>query len=237
MKIAIIGFGKMGKTIESLAKERGHEVVLKISSSNKEDFSPQNLQAVDVAIEFSTPEAGYSNVKKCIENGVRTVSGTTGWIDKLPVINDLTTQNKTGFIYASNFSLGVNLFFALNENLAQLMHNHPKYKATVEEIHHTSKKDSPSGTGITIAEQIIEHTHYKKWVNSPSDTDQTLPIISKRIDPAPGTHTVSYTSEIDTISINHTAHSRKGFALGAVIAAEWLHHKEGVFTMRDVLNL
>jgi 4-hydroxy-tetrahydrodipicolinate reductase len=226
----------MGKVIEQLALERGHEISLKINRSNLNEFTQDKLKSTDVAIEFSTPEVGFLNVKQLIEWGVPTISGTTGWKDKLDEINALAEQNKVGFIYASNFSLGVNLFFALNEYLAKLMRDQP-YSPEIEEIHHTSKKDSPSGTAISLAEQIMATTSFKGWTNDTSDQDNIIPILSKRIDPAPGTHTVTYNSEIDTISINHTAHTRKGFALGSIIAAEWIVNKHGVFTMKDVLGL
>ena len=236
MNIAIIGYGKMGKVIEKLALERGHHITVKINSSNIGDFNKQYLTGTDVAIEFSTPEVGYENVKHLIDWGIPTVSGTTGWKDKLRDINILAKQKETGFIYASNFSLGVNLFFALNEYLAVLM-NDKAYNVSVEEIHHTSKKDSPSGTAITLAEQIISNSSYMSWVNNDSDQNKTIPIVSKRENPAPGTHTISYKSSIDTINIQHIAHSREGFALGAILAAEWIIGKTGVHTMKEVLGI
>ncbi len=237
MNIAIVGYGKMGKIIERIALERGHEVSLKIGSKNRDDLNPINLSKCDVVIEFSTPESGFQNVHQCIDSGIPTISGTTGWLDKLEQIHDLTKVRNTAFLYASNFSLGVNLFFALNTKLAELMKPFPQYSAQIEEIHHTSKKDSPSGTGITLAEQVIDHSAYDKWVNHDKPEQNELSIISKRIDPAPGTHIISYSSVIDTIDIKHTAHSREGFALGAVIAAEWIAGKVGIFSMKDVLGL
>ncbi len=237
MKIAIIGYGKMGKLIESIALERGHEIVLKIGGNNLEEFTPINIQKADIAIEFSLPETGYNNVKKCIKSGVSVISGTTGWTAKLSEIESLAYDQKIGFIYASNFSLGVNLFFALNNQLSRMMQNHSAYRPSIEEIHHTSKKDSPSGTAITLANQIISNSSYKTWKNEGKVNPDELQIQSKRIDPAPGIHTVSYDSLIDSIQIKHTAHSRNGFALGAVIAAEWMFGKKGVFTMQDVLEL
>jgi 4-hydroxy-tetrahydrodipicolinate reductase len=237
MQIAIIGYGKMGKLIGEIAEERGHQIVLKVGRNNVSDFNSTNIKKADIAIEFSTPEAGYENVKKCLRNGVSIISGTTGWNDKLIEIQDLAIDKEVGFIYASNFSLGVNLFFALNSYLAKLMEPHSNYATEIEEIHHTSKKDSPSGTAITLAEQIIANSEYENWDNINHKDSAGLPIISKRIDPAPGTHKVTYSSVIDDISIQHTAHTRKGFALGAVLAAEWLFNKKGVYTMKDVLGL
>lgn len=237
MNIGIIGYGKMGKLIEKIALERGHQVLLRISGSNLDHFTEDRLKELDVAIEFSLPETGYDNVTKCINAGISTISGTTGWTDKLPEINQLALQKEVGFIYASNFSLGVNLFFSLNDKLAKMMKTQTAYQTSLEEIHHTSKKDSPSGTAITLANQIIAQSEYTHWTNQPANQSNELPIISKRKDPAPGTHTITYASSIDSIQINHTAHSREGFALGAVVAAEWIHDKKGVYTMNDVLGL
>jgi 4-hydroxy-tetrahydrodipicolinate reductase len=232
MKIALLGYGKMGKTIERLALERGHEIVLKI---DKEDTNIA-INKADVAIDFSLPEAAFKNITLCLENGVPVVSGTTGWLENYENAVALCQQMKGAFIYASNFSLGVNLFFELNRKLAELMQPFQQYSVSLEEIHHTRKLDAPSGTAITLAEGIIENTAYTGW-----SLDQTklnaIPIDAKRIADVPGTHLVSYNSSIDQIEIKHTAHNRDGFALGAIVAAEWLFGKTGVFSMKDVLNI
>ncbi|WP_313376176.1 4-hydroxy-tetrahydrodipicolinate reductase [Chishuiella sp.] len=233
MKIALVGYGKMGKAIEEILLQRGHEVVLKISRTPL----PEDLKNVDVAIEFSRPEYAYDNLKVLLENKIPTICGTTGWLDKQDEINKLTLDNNTAFIYASNFSLGVNLFFDLNEKLAKMMNKYRnEYQINLEEIHHTQKLDAPSGTAITIAEGIIEQTSYSSW-SLDQKADDIIPIEAKRIENVPGTHIVQYNSDIDTIEISHTAHSRKGFALGAVIAAEWIFDKKGIFSMKDVLEL
>lgn len=238
MKIALIGYGKMGKAIEKIALEKGHEIVLTISSSNKSQLTAENLAKADVCIEFSTPDAAYENLLSCLHAKVPVVCGTTAWLQHLDTIKSSTISNDTAFLYASNFSIGVNLFFKLNSYLAKLMSKHPDYVASIEEIHHTEKKDSPSGTAVSLAEGILQnHPSYNHWKNEETDEPKALPIISKRIDPAPGTHTIYYKSEIDEISINHTAHSRSGFAMGAVLAAEFLVGKKGIFTMDDVLHL
>ena len=238
MKIALIGYGKMGKIIEEIAIERAHSVILKIDADNLSDFTKGNLQKADVAIEFTQPESAYNNIAKCLEYGVPIVSGTTGWTEKLDEIKKNCEKQKGAMLYASNFSVGVNIFFDINNRLAALMEPHKEYDVTLEEIHHTQKKDAPSGTAITLAEQILQRISRKdKWVNQETVKPGELEIISKRVDPAPGTHVVKYTSEIDDIEIIHTAHSRKGFALGAVLAAEYIVGKEGVFTMKDVLGL
>jgi 4-hydroxy-tetrahydrodipicolinate reductase len=232
MKIALLGYGKMGKTIERLALERGHEIVLKV---DKEDTNIA-INKADVAIDFSLPEAAFKNITLCLENGVPVVSGTTGWLENYENAVALCQQMKGAFIYASNFSLGVNLFFELNRKLAELMQPFQQYSVSLEEIHHTRKLDAPSGTAITLAEGIIENTAYTGW-----SLDQTklnaIPIVAKRIADVPGTHLVSYNSSIDQIEIKHTAHNRDGFALGAIVAAEWLFGKTGVFSMKDVLNI
>lgn len=233
MKIGLIGYGKMGKAIEEIVVERGHDVVLKISHTP----TPEELKDIDVAIEFSRPEYAYANLKVLLESNTPTICGTTGWLDQQHEINDLTLANDTAFLYASNFSLGVNLFFELNQQLARMMNKYrAEYNINLEEIHHTQKLDAPSGTAITIAEGIIEHTTYNNW-SMDEQGETIIPIEAKRIENVPGTHIVQYTSEVDTIEISHTAHSRKGFALGAVIAAEWIADKKGVFTMKDVLEL
>jgi len=237
MKIALIGYGKMGKAIEEIAVNRGHEVVLKIDEYNLADFNKKNMSTADVAIEFTGPHSAYDNVKKTLEFDVPLVCGSTGWLEKLDEIKKLCSERKGSFIYASNFSVGVNIFFEVNKRLATLMAPQKDYEVLVTEIHHTQKKDAPSGTAITIAEQILENLKRKKtWVNHISDNTDELEIISERIDPAAGTHKVRYSSAVDDIEIIHTAHSRQGFALGAVLAAEYIHNKKGIFTMKDVLG-
>ncbi len=237
MKIALIGYGKMGKTIESIALEKGHEIILKIDLENKELFTVDNLQLADVAIEFTGPLSAVSNIKTCIEVGVPVVSGSTGWLQHWDLVTEHCKLNNGSLLYASNFSIGVNIFFALNKYLANLMHQHVEYNPSIHEVHHTQKKDAPSGTAITLAEQIISHQKkYTNWVHTSNASEHELMITSERTDPAPGTHTISWHSEIDTIEIKHEAHSRTGFALGAVLAAEFLHHKKGIYSMKDVLG-
>lgn len=233
MKIALLGYGKMGKTIEKIASKRGHEIVLKVDK-NDLDYKLSNA---DVAVDFSIPTAAFNNIKNCIENNIPVISGTTGWLNKYDEIVDFCKQKNGAFIYASNFSLGVNIFFELNKNLAKMMQNLNQYNVTLEEIHHTKKLDAPSGTAITLAEDIINNSAKQSWALNVTTNPNEIPIVAKRIPDVPGTHIVSYQSEVDTIEIKHTAHSRKGFALGAVIAAEWLVNKKGVYTMKDVLNL
>ena len=236
MKIAIIGYGKMGQTIAGLAEAKGHEIVLKITVDNLEDMTIENLQKADVAIEFTQPSSAADNIKMCLEAGVRVISGTTAWLDRLEEVKAFCAEKKGGFLYASNFSIGVNLFFELNRYLAELMKNYDEYNPVMEEIHHTHKLDAPSGTGITLAKDIIAiHPKKEKWVNNETDQAGELALTSKRIDPAPGTHNIEYHSAVDTIEIKHTAHSRIGFAKGAVVAAEWMVGKTGFFSMKDVL--
>lgn len=238
MKIALIGYGKMGKAIDAIATAKGHEVILRIDINSKHLLEKEHLGQADVAIEFTTPETAYDNVMKCFAAGVPVVSGTTGWLEKLPEVKAIAEKEGKGFLHTTNFSIGVNIFFEVNKRLAELMATQPQYDVQMEEIHHTQKKDSPSGTAISLAEQVLGAvTRKHAWVNEPAAAADQLSIISKRIDPAPGTHTVTYTSAIDDISITHTAHSREGFAAGAVVAAEFLKGKKGVYTMKDVLNL
>ena len=238
MKIALIGYGKMGKAIEEIAVNRGHEIVLKIDEYNLSDFNKKNIAAANVAIEFTGPHSAYDNVKKALEFDIPIVCGSTGWLEKLDEIKKLCIDRKGSFIYASNFSVGVNIFFEINKKLAALMNLQKDYEVQVTEVHHTQKKDAPSGTAITIAELILENLKRKKtWVNYISDNIEDLEIISERIDPAPGIHRVKYSSAVDDIEIIHTAHSRQGFALGAVLAAEFIQDKKGIFSMKDVLSL
>jgi len=238
MKIALIGYGKMGKAIEEIAINRGHEIVLKIDEYNLSDFNKKNIAAANVAIEFTGPDSAYDNVKRALEFDIPLVCGSTGWLEKLDEIKKLCTDRNGSFIYASNFSVGVNIFFEINKKLAALMILQKDYEVQITEVHHTQKKDAPSGTAITIAEQILENLKRKKtWVNYNSDNIEDLEIISERIDPAPGIHKVKYSSAVDDIEIIHTAHSRQGFALGAVLAAEFIQDKKGIFSMKDVLSL
>jgi 4-hydroxy-tetrahydrodipicolinate reductase len=238
MKIALIGYGKMGKAIESIALNKGHEIVLKIDIQNNQDFTEAAIQKADVAIEFTGPHSAFENVKKCIAWGVPVVSGSTGWLDQWAVIKDLCEERNGTLIYSSNYSIGVNLFFELNKQLAQLMQPYNSYDVSMTEVHHTEKKDAPSGTAISLAEQILAQIGRKnKWVNAASENSNELVIQSERIDPAPGTHMVKYSSEVDDIEIIHTAHTRIGFASGAVLAAEFAFEKKGIFTMKDVLGL
>ncbi|AZJ36159.1 4-hydroxy-tetrahydrodipicolinate reductase [Tenacibaculum singaporense] len=232
MKIALLGYGRMGKEIEKIALQRGHKIVIK--TSGKEVY---DITKADVAIDFSIPSSAYDNISNCINNNIPVISGTTGWLDKYNDIVDLCNDKKGAFIYASNFSLGVNVFFELNKQLAKMMSTLEQYNVSIEEIHHTKKLDAPSGTAITLAEGIIENTNQKAWELDEKTSEENIPITAIRTPDVPGTHTVTYNSEVDTIDIKHTAHNRQGFALGAVIAAEWLNNKTGVFTMRDVLNL
>jgi len=233
MKIALLGYGRMGQEIEKIAIGRGHQIVVKADING---FSDKEIQNADVAIDFSVPESAVSNIKKSLSNNVPVVCGTTGWLDKYNDVVEFCNTNKGGFIYASNFSLGVNIFFELNKKLAEMLSTHDQYKVEMEEIHHTKKLDAPSGTAITLAEGIIENSNYKNWKLDTAEEDE-IPITAKRIENVPGTHTVTYKSDVDDIEIKHTAHNRKGFALGAVVAAEWLKEKQGVFSMKDVLGL
>ena len=232
MKIALVGYGKMGKIIDEISQRRGHEVVARL----KETPNRESLKDADVMIEFSNPEAAFENIKVCLENKIPVICGTTGWLDKKPEIERIAVEQNSAFLYGSNFSLGVNLFFAINEKLAKLMNNVDEYHCQLEEIHHIHKKDAPSGTAISIAEGIIENSKYEAW-KLDETKDKELGIFAIREDEVPGTHSVFYRSEVDEIEIKHTAFNRNGFALGAVIAAEWIVGKQGVFSMKDVLGL
>ncbi|HEY4935524.1 MAG TPA: 4-hydroxy-tetrahydrodipicolinate reductase [Puia sp.] len=237
MRIALIGYGKMGKAIERIAVGRGHEIVLKIDLDNGQEMTRENLLKADVAIEFTGPSSAAANLLKCAKAGIPVVCGSTGWLERYPEIKEAFEKSGSAFLYASNFSIGVNIFFELNKKLAALMLPFPEYAVEMHEIHHTQKKDAPSGTAITLAEQILaEIPSLKSWVNRQAEHEGELPIISKRLDPAPGTHLVKYHSSIDDIEIIHTAHNREGFAGGAVLAAEFIQHKKGVFSMKDVLG-
>ncbi len=238
MRIALIGYGKMGQAIEEIAVQRGHKIVLKVSIENIEDNTIDNIRRADVAIEFTGPEIAFDNIIKCLDAGVPVVSGSTGWLHRFEDAQKYCREKNGGLLYASNFSVGVNIFFALNRRLAELMAPHPEYNISMTEIHPTTKKDAPSGTAITLAEDILKKfTLKKRWVNNPTDNPEELPILSERVDPAPGTHVINYSSAIDDIEIKHTAHNRKGFATGAVLAAEFLHNKQGIYSMNDVLGI
>jgi len=238
MKIALIGYGKMGKAIEEIALVKGYEVVLKIDANNQEDFTVSNLKSCDVAIEFTSPHSAAKNLEKCFEANLPVVCGSTGWLNQWDEVVKECNKLNGAMVYASNYSIGVNLFFELNDYLANLMNSHQEYEVMLEEIHHTEKKDSPSGTAISLAEQVLKNIKAKKqWVNHISNNKEDLEIISKRIDPAPGTHKIIYNSPIDTIEIIHTAHNRKGFAGGAVLAAEFIIGKKGIYSMKQVMGL
>ncbi len=232
MKIALLGYGKMGKVIEKIALERGHEIVLKKSSFN----SFEGLANATVAIDFSLPSVAVCNISECLTTNVPIVSGTTGWLDKYDEMVSLCNKNEGAFIYASNFSLGVNIFFEMNTYLSKIMAKFENYKVSIEEIHHTQKLDAPSGTAISLANGVIATSNYKSWTMENANENQIL-IDAKRIESVAGTHSVFYKSAVDLIEIKHQAHNREGFALGAILAAEWIVGKKGVFNMKDVLNL
>lgn len=228
----------MGQAIEKIAVAKGHEIVMKISIDNLEDNTIENIQQADVAIEFTGPESAYDNVIRCIEAGVPLVCGSTGWLNKYDEVTALVKEKNGTLLYASNFSIGVNIFFELNRKLAELMAPHTDYDVSMVEIHHTQKLDAPSGTAITLAEQVMEKiTRKQSWVNDTTENPAELSILSERIDPAPGTHKIKYSSSIDDIEIIHTAHNRTGFASGAVLAAEYIAGKKGIFSMKEVLGL
>ena len=239
MKIALLGYGKMGREIEAIATERGHSITHRITSQNRAGLTAKALEESDVAIEFSRPENAVANLLLCFEAGIPVVTGTTGWYDRMEKVQEACREKNGALVYATNFSVGVNIFFKLNQLLARVMKQYKQYEPSILEIHHTQKLDAPSGTAITLAEGIIAESDEKKeWVNEKNTDPSILEVISQRIDQVPGTHEITYHSSIDDISIKHTAHNRKGFALGAVIAAEWVREdKKGVYTMPDVLNV
>ncbi|MFC5408538.1 4-hydroxy-tetrahydrodipicolinate reductase [Larkinella bovis] len=237
MKVLLLGYGKMGKTIEKIAQERGHEIVGRIDVHNRADLETLGQTDVDAAIEFSSPESAEENLRYCLKRGWPVVCGTTGWLDHRAEIETMCRETAGAFFYASNYSIGVNLFFRLNKILARFMKSYPSYHVSMTEIHHTEKKDAPSGTAITLAEGIIDQLPAKKrWINEVEPQEDAVPIESLREGTVPGTHVVRYESDVDDIEIKHTAHSRQGFALGAVVAAEWLVGKQGVFGMEDLLG-
>lgn len=236
MNILLLGYGKMGQLIDQLATAKGHQIVGKINIDNRHELENLNVTSVDVVIEFSQPEAAIENIKWCLDRQIPVAVGTTGWLDRRDEINQYCAEKNGTYLFASNYSIGVNIFFKLNEYLAQMMAEQ-EYQVSTKEIHHTSKKDAPSGTSITLAEGILKHLSTKqKWVNRKSDKAEELEIISERIDPAPGTHEITYSSPVDTIEIKHTAHSREGFAKGAIAVAEWLKDQKGVKTMDEFLE-
>ncbi len=238
MKIALLGYGRMGKAIEEIAIDRGHEIVARISPSHKTLKDLSDLDRVDVAIDFSLPESAYENIGFCLELGIPVISGTTGWLERYEEVVKKCEEQNASFLYSSNFSLGVNLFFELNKKLAELIGPFDQYKVRMKEVHHLQKLDAPSGTAISLAEQLIDKKLASNWTIDPKDQDiENLKIEVVREEGIPGTHEIKYDSEVDDIVIRHTAHNRKGFALGAVIASEWIQNKSGVFSMRDVLNL
>jgi len=238
MRIAIIGYGRMGKTIEKIALEKGHEIPLKIDLDNQADLNEEQLAAIDVAIEFTTPATAFDNVCACLNAGVPVISGTTAWQNQMDEAKSLCYEKSGAMILSSNFSIGVNLFFALNKKLAEMMQPYSTYNLQLSETHHTKKLDAPSGTAITLAEGIMSVNQQKtNWVNETSQEEDTIPIISIREPDVPGTHVINYKSEIDSIEIKHEAYSRIGFASGALLAAEWIVEKVGVYEMKDVLGL
>ncbi len=238
MKIALLGYGKMGKEIESIALSRHHEICLKIDNEDDWKKSEEQLKHADVAIEFSMPACVIGNIKKCFMADVPVIVGTTGWNDKIGQIRDECIKNNHALMYGSNFSIGVNIFFEINRRLAQLMNDFDEYNVTVEEIHHITKLDAPSGTGISLANDILKLIHRKeKWINSKTNKPEELELVSKRIENVPGTHIITYESDVDTLEIKHTVKKRKGLAIGAVLAAEWIAGKKGFFEVRDFLNI
>ncbi len=238
MKLALIGYGKMGKTIEQVALQRGHTIVLRITSANMHEMNLKQLSRADVAIEFTRPDSARENVLQCLSAGVNVICGTTGWNAHLNEAEECAQKYNAAFLYASNFSIGVNMFFEINKKLAQLMNGRADYQVTIEETHHTQKKDAPSGTAVTLAQHIIEGRSLEnKWLLNDFTDPNALPIISHRIGTVPGTHKITYSSAIDNLEITHTAHNRDGFAHGAVLAAEFILGKKGIFSMQDVLGI
>ncbi len=237
MNIALIGYGRMGHAIEEIALKRGHTIGLVIDIDNSNDLTPENFKSIDVAIEFSSPEAAFGNITRCLGMKIPVVSGTTGWLKDYNEACEICRSNNTSFIHSSNFSVGVNLLFHLNAELAKQMKRYNDYKVSIEEIHHTKKLDAPSGTAITLAEGIRDqHPGYKGWCLENEGSDNMIPIRSIREGMVPGTHTISWDSDIDILSLKHEARNRKGLALGAVVAAEYISDKNGIFKMNDVLG-
>ncbi len=238
MNIAIIGYGRMGKEIEKVLLNRGHHVSYKIDQDNFNDINKMTSKDVDIAIEFTNPDSAYKNILKCFQLNIPVISGTTGWTNQLPDIKERSFKEKKGFLYASNFSVGVNILFAVNKKLAKIMNSHPEYNISIEEVHHAKKLDSPSGTAITLAEGIIHNIgHLNTWQLTDNPKDDTLAINSIRKGKVPGIHEIKYDSSADVISLSHSAKSRAGFALGAVLAAEFMQGKRNYYEMKDVLHL
>ncbi len=238
MNIVLLGYGKMGKVIEKVAQSRGHNIVARIDVDNRQEFEKLTVSEVDAVIEFSHPSSAFQNVKSCLEKGFPVVCGTTGWLENKPIVEALTIEKGGAFFWSSNYSIGVNLFFELNKTLAKLMSPQKQYSVSTTEIHHTEKKDAPSGTAITLAEGIIQYLGDKtQWVSNEIPTQEEVAIWSAREGKVPGTHIIKYISDIDQIEISHVAHGREGFALGAVIAAEWIVGKKGVFDMKELLSI
>ena len=238
MKIALIGYGKMGKIIESIALSRGHEISFRIDIDNQSDLNSLDPSNTDVAIEFSHPTAAFGNIKACLENHVKVISGTTAWLDRKPEIEKICRDTNGTFLHASNFSIGVNIFFRINEIMATIMNDHPGYAVDITEIHHTEKKDAPSGTAITLAERILPHLKTKDgWIGGDAGDNSKIPVASIREGKVPGTHITRYKSNDDEIVLKHEAYSREGFATGAVAVAEWIKDKAGVLEMKDFLSI
>ncbi|MBC7409748.1 MAG: 4-hydroxy-tetrahydrodipicolinate reductase [Arcicella sp.] len=238
MNIVLLGYGKMGKVIEKVAQSRGHNIVARIDVDNRQEFEKLTVSEVDAVIEFSHPSSAFQNVTSCLEKGFPVVCGTTGWLENKPIVEALTIEKGGAFFWSSNYSIGVNLFFELNKTLAKLMSPQKQYSVSTTEIHHTEKKDAPSGTAITLAEGIIQYLGDKtQWVSNEIPTQEEVAIWSAREGKVPGTHIIKYISDIDQIEISHVAHGREGFALGAVIAAEWIVGKKGVFDMKELLSI
>lgn len=238
LKIIIIGYGRMGQEIKQLAEKRGHEILMTIDKDNQEDFTPENLKKADVAIEFTLPDAAFDNIMKCFESDVPVVSGTTGWMDRFYDIRKYCLEHDQAFLYASNFNLGMNLFFKVNDYVAKIMNHYSNYDVGIEETHHVHKVDAPSGTAVKLAESLISEIKRKnKWKKEKSEAEDEIPVKSIREDEVPGIHRVMYSSSFDEIELKHSAKSREGFALGAVMAAEFIHDKQGVYSMDDLLNI
>lgn len=238
MKIALIGYGKMGQAIEKIALQRNHQIVMCITTENSNELTVSSLKDVDVAIEFTNPKSAKDNILKCLDAKINVVTGTTGWNNEIIEIEKKVISSNTAFIHSSNFSIGVNIYFEINKLLAKLINHQNEYSVSINEKHHTQKKDAPSGTAITLAEQIIKNvTRYNNWKLNEENEKNAIPIFSNRIENIPGTHQVKYSSVIDDIEIIHTAHNRNGFALGALLAAEFIMGKKGLFIMKDVLGI
>lgn len=238
LKIIIVGYGRMGQEIKQVAEKRGHEILMTIDKDNQDEFTPENLKKADVAIEFSLPDAAYDNIKKCFDANLPVVSGTTGWLERFYDIRRYCLEKDTAFFYASNFNIGMNLFFKVNEYMAKIMNHYSNYDVEIEETHHVHKVDAPSGTAVKLAESLINEIKRKnKWKKEKGEAEDEIPVKSIREDEVPGIHRVMYSSSFDEIELKHSARSREGFALGAVMAAEFIHDKQGIYSMDDLLNI